>query len=297
MKTKERIAIIGAGAVGTALGVCLHRKGYSSLSVASRSYSSAKLAAQRIGKKVRAFRNPSQAARGATLILITTPDSEIERVCLRLIRDKGIAPKTLILHTSGFFSSKILNSAKRRGAFVGSLHPLQSFAEVSLAIRHLPGSYFGWEGGPEARSRILQIIRACRGTAIEIQPESKPLYHAAAVLVSNYTVALFSEGVRLFDRARVQKKHKTNSQKALLPLLQGTCANLAAVGLPRALTGPIARGDVKVVREQIRAIARGAEEFLPLYLLLGMKAVEIARRKGTLAANQSSQLARILKFR
>jgi len=133
---------------------------------------------------------------------------------------------------------------------------------------------------------------------LEIKPDVKALYHAAAVLVSNYSVTLFAAGAELFERSLRTKtggRQRARGDRALLPLLDGTLANLEELGLPYALTGPIARGDVGVVEGHVRAFRRRARGFLPLYYMLGRRTIALGRAKNTLSRKHAAQLRRLLK--
>lgn len=291
----EHVAIIGAGTVGRAIGQNLARKKISVVAIASSHVASARRAAREIGGGVEVFADPVDAARKASVVFLTVPDREIQKLCQSIARAGGFRRGALVVHTSGFFSSRILSAARRRGAHVGSLHPLQSFADAQTAAKLLPGSFWGWEGSAGGQGRILRLIRALEGTPLEIAPASKALYHAAAVLVSNYTVSLFEAGSKLFERSRSGHKRDGLSQRALLPLLLGTVTNLSRLGLPNALTGPIARGDVAVVSGHKRAMRRNARSFLPLYLLLGRRTIPIALAKGKLRPPEARKLRRVLR--
>lgn len=291
----ETVAILGAGTVGSAIGRHLARKKIPVVAVASRRIASARRAARWIGGEAKAFADPVEAARKASVVLLTVPDREIQKLCEKIARAGGFRRGALVLHASGFFSSRILASARRRGARVGSMHPLQSFADAQTASRLLPGSFWGWEGSPGGQGRILRLIRALDGVPLEIEPSSKALYHAAAVLVSNYAATLFDAGSKLFDRSRSGRRRDGLSQKALLPLLLGTVTNLSRLGLPKALTGPIARGDLAVVEGHKRAMRKSARPFLPLYLLLGRRTIPIAVAKGKLDARSARRLRRVLR--
>jgi hypothetical protein len=77
--------------------------------------------------------------------------------------------------------------------------------------------------------------------ALVIEAAQKPRYHAAAVMVSNYTVTLAAIGARLARDAGIPAEA---ASRIFLPLLEGTVKNLEALGPASALTGPIRRGDV-----------------------------------------------------
>ena len=82
--------------------------------------------------------------------------------------------------------------------------------------------------------------------------------------------------------------------RALLPLTRATLDNIERQGLPAALTGPAARGDVGVVRMHIDALADRAPGFLPLYAALSLASLPIARDKGALAESREEELRELL---
>ena len=105
----------------------------------------------------------------------------------------------------------------------------------------------------------------------------KALYHAAAVAASNYLVAVEDLAARLAAAAGIPAGE---SLRALLPLVRGTVDNLERVGLPAALTGPVARGDAATVRMH-RAALRALDPALDAaYAALGRHALRVAREKG-----------------
>ncbi len=61
------------------------------------------------------------------------------------------------------------------------------------------------------------------------------------------------------------------------PLWRGAAANLEGLGLPRALTGPVARGDLETVKGHMAALSGRTRE---LYRQLALEAVELSREAG-----------------
>jgi predicted short-subunit dehydrogenase-like oxidoreductase (DUF2520 family) len=109
---------------------------------------------------------------------------------------------------------------------------------------------------------------------LEVSAGGKPAYHAAAVLASNYVVALLAAAERLLADAGVPGE---GGRAALAALAAGAVANVAERGPVAALTGPIARGDADTVR---RHLARLSPEDRSLYCVLARETVELARRQG-----------------
>ena len=108
---------------------------------------------------------------------------------------------------------------------------------------------------------------------------------------SNHTVALFDEALELFAAAGVARDE---AQAPLAALLAGTSANLTALGVPDALTGPIARGDVETVRSHLGAIRRSTPEILPSYLALARRTLAVARAKGRIRPEDAARLDALL---
>jgi predicted short-subunit dehydrogenase-like oxidoreductase (DUF2520 family) len=107
-----------------------------------------------------------------------------------------------------------------------------------------------------------------------ISPTKRPLYHASAVVVSNYLIALLAFGVRLMMEAGASEG---DALAALLPLVHGTLENLEQLGVAASLTGPIARGDADTVRLHL---ARLSESDRALYSALGLELLRVARGAG-----------------
>lgn len=283
---RPRVAIIGAGKVGSAIAILLHRKGYVIAAVASRSKAHAEALASRVGSRV--AEGPSECAASGDVIFITTPDREVARVTEEIARRGGFRQGQVVAHTSGYLSSQELSAAREAGASVASMHPLQSFADVDMAISALPGSLMAIEGDEEALPVVKSIALELGTRPFVIQAGSKPLYHAAAAIASNYLVSLIHLSIELLGKLGLSERE---ALEGLGPLIEGTLRNVLELGPVRALTGPIARGDAGVVRGHIKALSGVGEEELRLYSLLGLHTVRIAAEKGRLTGVDLPQLS------
>lgn len=286
---KPSFAVIGCGKVGRALSRHLNEAGYRPAGFASRNPDSARAAAEIAGAPDRFFEKPWDAAREAEIVLITTPDGAIAPTCMEIAENGGFTENTTILHCSGALSSTELAAGRRFGARIGSLHPLQSFAAGN------PGNPFAdimmaVEGDAEAMETAGRIARDLKARPFSITTDGKVLYHAAAVVASNYLVTLMDLAVNLMAGAGVPP---ADAFPTLKPLVQGTLKNIEAVGIPAALTGPIARGDVAIVEAHIAAIRRLSDEMARYYCLSGRETIKIARAKGTLSAKSALKLYEI----
>jgi len=292
---KKTVAIIGAGRTGSAVGFLLNQKGYSVAAVMARTTASAERASRFIGSGT-PMTDAAQAASTAEVVFLTAPDDVISDLCAAISRKNGLKSGALVVHTSGAHSLDLLQSARQAGAFRAVIHPLQSIPSRELGILNIPGSYFRIEADTEAREAAAAIVKALSGIELNMpnwSPErsSTALYHAGAVAVSNYFVALVDYGLRFYQTLGAEKQE---ALKAVLPLIKGTLANIEAVGVPAALTGPIARGDVETVRDHVDAMRRRAPELLDLYCSLAQHTIDVARDKGCLTPETVGKLLKTI---
>lgn len=281
---KNRVGIIGAGVVGTAIGVVLHDKGYEITGVHDIKSESTKTLVERIGCAT--FSSPQEVSRSSDILFITTSDTAIQEVADQLAYCGAFHSGQVVVHMSGAQTSEVLDSAKGYGARVLSLHPLQSFASLEQAIKNIPGSIFSIEGDEDTYAMGTSIVEKLEGEYFFIDKKAKPLYHAGACVVSNYLVTLVDFGINLLEVTGVPRKL---AARALLPLIQGTVRNIESVGIPNALTGPIARGDQGTVLNHLSCMQQTRPELIHLYSWLGYYTAQVALDKGTINPEQMKQ--------
>ncbi len=287
---KPSFAIIGCGKVGTALGKYLVQRGYPAGGFASRNMASAKNAAEMAGADGRYFKYPWKAAITADIVLITTPDGAIADVCREVAAHRGFRENSIVLHCSGALPSTILADAKECGAAIGSMHPLQSFAEVR-SENPFEGIMMSLEGDPDAVRCGHNMAVDLGAVPFVINTEGKILYHAGAVVASNYMVTLMALAIRLLMLSGVKD---SEAFQILKPLVRGTLSNIERVGITNALTGPIARGDSQTVAAHISAIQQMAADLLELYKTMGKATIPIAVDKGTLSTEAAREILTLL---
>ncbi len=283
------IAIIGLGKVGTAVGYLLKSAGYDIVAVASRSDTSLSSGTKHTGGT--AYTDPSQAAAEAACIFITTTDDAIKQVCDTITADGSVGPGKIVVHMSGAGGLDLLESARASGAFVASIHPIQTFATIESAIDTIPGSSFGITAQKEINDWSLQIVKDLGGIPFMIAEEDKPLYHAAACVASNYLVTLMNIVVEIYQSIGLSREE---SLKAFWPLVLGTLRNIPLHGPIQALTGPIARGDAGTVQKHHEAFRNKLPHLLTFYKEMGLFAVDIALTKGTLSPDRAHDIKQLL---
>ncbi|HTZ41517.1 MAG TPA: DUF2520 domain-containing protein [Syntrophales bacterium] len=290
MKEKERIAILGSGKVGTAVGHLLKRAGYDIVAIADLILDEARRAVAYTGGEPTT--DLVRAAREANCILITTNDDAISDVCEAVATGGGIQKGDKVVHTSGVGGLELLRTARSRGAQVACIHPLQTFADVESAIVKIPGSTFGITADEAILPWADRIVEDLGGRPFHIPGVDKALYHAAACMASNYLVTLMYLVEETYGRMGMSREEAI---RAFWPLVQGTIDNLESKGTLPSLTGPIARGDGGTVRKHLRSLRKRFPGLLKLYREMGLFTAEVAEKKGTLKDEQLAEIRSILK--
>jgi predicted short-subunit dehydrogenase-like oxidoreductase (DUF2520 family) len=282
-----KLGFIGAGPVGTTFGVRLREQGYPVTAVADISPAAAERFATLVPGCL-VSRNNQELAEAVDVVFITTADDYIPRVSSELKWRSG----QMAVHCSGASTVQSLETARKQGAQVGSIHPCQTFAGIEQAIANLPGSTFAIEAEEPVKTTLTEMARALKGDIVYLTSEDKVLYHAAAAIACNYFTTIVKLAADLWCNFG---KTPADAIKAYMPLLRGTLANIETAGFPKCLTGPIARGDVATIRRHLAALDKYAPELLPLYKELGGFTIPIGRDKGSLAADRAEDLRTLLK--
>lgn len=262
-----RIGFIGCGRLGKAVAWLCARRGLQVAAAASLLRQEAEQLAERApGCEVLA---PQEVALRCDLVFVTTPDEAI-RPTAESLRWR---PGSLVVHCSGATEVSDLAQAAADGAHIGGFHPLQTFGDPVAAAESLPGCTITIEA-QQPLDAVLVALAERLGCAVNrLPPGLRPLYHAAAGYTSQFVNVLLREAALMWqswggtEAAAVQ---------ALLPLVRGTLASIAQVGLAQGMPGPVSRGDVASVRKHVDALARFDPRSLDLYRELCERTVLLA---------------------
>ena len=273
-KPKPDVSIIGTGRLGTALAIALSSEGYSINALIARRRGNARRAAALLDGPTRVMAVKDLADSPAPgLLLIATPDDQIATVAEMLGELDWLDGKTpTVLHTSGALSSDVLTPLRDKGWSTGSLHPLVSVSEPKAGARLLRGAFWCVEGDRRAVRQGKAIVRDLEGKSFSISADKKPLYHAAAVMVSGNVTALFDVALEMLGQCGLER---TQARQALLPLLASAVRNLEEMETSRALTGTFARGDVETVKRHLETL-KGNKSALEIYRVLGLRSLDLS---------------------
>lgn len=189
------------------------------------------------------------------VLLLCVPDAEIARVA------SVIPPGPLVGHCAGALTLDVLSP---HDGF--SMHPLLAITGEGTRFDGAAAAVAGRT--PRALSTARALADRLGMLPIEIDEANRTLYHAAAVVASNYLVALEETAAAIGSHVGLERRH-------LARLAESALTNWARDGA-RSLTGPVVRGDEAVVARQREAVAEADAALLPLWDALTARTRAIA---------------------
>ena len=184
-------------------------------------------------------------AESGELVLLCVPDRAIAEVA------GALEPGPWVAHVSGATPLAALDPHERRF----SVHPLQTLV-AWRGPEQLDGAYAAVTAETdEARRRGFWLAETLGLQSFELADARRTLYHAGAVIASNYLATLYRSASALADEAGAPPE-------ALVPLMIRTIEN----GFE--LTGPISRGDWSTVDAHLEALHERHPELEPMYRAL-----------------------------
>ncbi len=274
--------IVGAGAVGTALGIALSRAGWPIHAVASRDPERrARFAASVEG--ARAFAEAQALIEEVELIILAVPDDALAALAGEIRMYSGQA----MVHTSGALGAEVLAPAMAAGTQIGAFHPLVAFADTERAIAALHGATVAIEGDDDLAGLLATMAERVGAHPVRLAPGTKTAYHAAAVLAAGGFVALLDA---IAELGAVAGLDEPGALSIYGPLIEGTLGNARALGIREALTGPMTRGDTGTLDAHLAALRAHAPGVLPLYVAAAHREIDLAVARGALAPETASRM-------
>ena len=276
------IGIIGAGAVGTALGVALSRAGWRVHAVASRD-PARRERFRSLVEGTRVFSEPTALVEEVELIIVAVPDDAVAGVAAGIRMYGGQA----MVHTSGVLGPDVLAPAMAAGTQIGSFHPLVAFADTERAVAALHGATVAIEGDDQLAALLAEMAEALGAVPVRLAPGAKAAYHAAAVLAAGGFVALLDA---IAELGRVAGLDEAGALAIYGPLIEQTLGNARALGIEAALTGPMTRGDRGTLEAHLAALREHAPGVLDLYVAAAEREIVLAEARGALTPEAATNL-------
>lgn len=268
---KFKVAIIGAGRVGSAFAKELKKHQFEIEIVIDKNIQSARKLAKKIQTK-NCSDNISALPPDIELLILTVPDNFIRSTAEEIASLKIFAKKKFAFHTSGSLSSDELSTLQDKGFDVFSFHPNLSFAttEKNYSFKDV---YCVIESSSDKALKFGKFLCKKIGSIpVILSPDQKKLYHAFSVMISNYTTTLFYFIEKTFQNSDLKKSY--------LKLLDITLKNIEHLSPSMALTGPISRGDWLAVNRNLESLKSLDKRLAKIYSLYGLLTLEIVENKG-----------------
>jgi len=281
-----RIALIGAGRVGTAVTDVLRRAGHEVAGVSSRRAESAERAATRLNSTPFDHRTELPPA---DVVLLGVPDDAIEPVVAEIV--PRLESGTVVVHFAGAVGVGPLGQASTAGAGVAALHPVQTFPDIERGIERLPGAAWGVTAPPEIEQWASDLIASdLEGLPVLVPEEARSIWHAAAVSTSNGIAALLAVAEAMLAAIGI-----ADPQRVLGPLAASTVANAGDRGGAESLTGPVVRGEKESIARHLEALADVTPELAEDYALIARVIVDSAIRANRIVKEEAMRMLELLE--
>lgn len=271
------VAVISAGAVGTAVGEALTRAGHSVTAVVARSDASRARAALRLPQA--RITDAASAAADAELIILAVPDPQLPAVVDEIAPHVGEG--RIVVHVAGSMGRAVLDPIALTGALTIAAHPAMTFVGAAGDTDRLAGCPWGVTVGDELAATVAELLISELGGRIVPVPESRrPLYHAAMAHGSNHVGAVVADAVTLISRAIADgggagaDEARGQAEWLLRPLLEASLDNALRFGAS-GLTGPAARDDAATVAKHLRTIGEELPAAAPAYRAMARRIAEM----------------------
>ncbi|WAW14910.1 Rossmann-like and DUF2520 domain-containing protein [Peptostreptococcus equinus] len=270
----HKIGIIGAGKVGVSIGKSISEdENYKLVGFYSRTKESSNFAAKFTNSAK--FINLEKLVEKCNILIITTPDDKISEMW-SLVSQFNIQNK-IICHCSGSLSSEIFFDISSKGAYGCSLHPMMAINSKDKSYKDLKNAFFTLEGEKNAIDVMQDILIKFNNNYKIIKTSDKTKYHMASVFVSNFVTGLANVSANLLKDYGFNEKEAIN---AFSFLARANIENLLSSDPKSALTGPIERNDIGIVRKHLISLnEKSLENVENIYRGLSIELVKIASEK------------------
>ncbi|AOS61181.1 Rossmann-like and DUF2520 domain-containing protein [Actinoalloteichus hymeniacidonis] len=287
------VGVISAGRVGAVLGASLARAGH--VVVATSAVSDASLRrAEQLLPDVPVLA-PDEVATRADLVMLAVPDDVLPGMVAGLVATGALRAGQIVAHTSGAHGVDVLTPAAELGALPLALHPVMTFTGRSEDLERLAACCIGVTASGDPNSPVEPGWNVGEALVVEIGAEPvripeavRPLYHAALAHGANHLITLLTECVGLLSQAGV-----AHPERLLGPLCGAAMDNALRHG-DRALTGPVARGDLSTLRTHLDVLGEVAPEVVPSYRVLAARTADRARAAGLLSDSTAAEVDDLL---
>ena len=227
----DKIVLVGAGNMATAIAYALKEGGNTPVAVWSRTLESAAMLGDRVGC---AFTDDLASLPAADIVIISVSDSALRDVAAAVAQRY---PDALLLHTAGSIPMETLREA---GATrYGVLYPMQTVNKNNVtSLRNITTFIEGCDDTVTAQ--IEKIALLVSEKVVYATSEQRCSLHVAAVFACNFPNAVYNMAYELMQRNGLPFD-------AMLPLIDEAARKVHRMTPLEAQTGPARRADNNVM--------------------------------------------------
>lgn len=214
-----------------------------------------------------------ELCKASEILFFATPDDQILKAYKKA--QPFIKAKKYVFHFSGLLPSHTF--PKKRNMYRASVHPFATFPQILIPPARKKYILF-IEGDREAHDVARKIFPQKYFILKKINRKDKAMYHLTGVFSSNLLIGLLSATYELTKKLHWSKK---GFYEVVVPLIEETLCNVKKFKLKNALSGPIERGDVEVIKKHVKALKKD-RNLLKIYKAISFVILEnIAKEKTT----------------
>lgn len=280
------IGVVSAGRVGAVVGAAWAAAGHRVVATSGVSKASVDRAAALLpGVPLLA---PDEVVAAADLALLAVPDDALPGMVRGLAAAGSFRAGQIVVHTSGAHGVGVLAPAVEQGVLPLALHPVMTFTgrredvarlagcSVGVTAADDPDDPDGSDGEGVGFSVGAALVVEMGAEPVRVAEAVRPLYHAALAHGANHLVTLVRDCVDTLERAGISP-----AERLVAPLLSAALDNALRHG-DRALTGPVARGDVGTVRKHLHELTAADPDLAETYRVLARRTAHRAGEAGLL---------------
>ncbi|HLF62824.1 MAG TPA: DUF2520 domain-containing protein [Saprospiraceae bacterium] len=237
-----RICLIGAGNVGTQLGLAFYKAGHQVIQVFNRGASRAeKLASLISSEPISSLQNLKN---GADVYILAVKDDAISDVFNQI---RSYLSDSLVMHTAGSVPMTIFTDHSRHGV----LWPVQTFSRShKVDMRGVPLAITG--NIPETTLAIEALAKSISDHVYHIDDTQRAFLHLAATFASNFSNHMYTLSRQITEAQDIPFD-------ILKPLIQETALKIQRMSPEEAQTGAAVRRDEGTILRHLLLMKENTE--------------------------------------
>jgi len=273
------ILIVGPGKLGSSLFRAFLELGYSSVFLVGHGAGSFGKEKRSYPKGSYKYRLTNEEVRRAGLIFFTVPDDRLSVAVSELYRFD--LSRKVVIHTSGALPASSMEKLKEKGAALGSFHPMQTFSRRFLPLGIWHNIICSYQGAEQGRQLVEAFCRKMHLRLLVVTEKQKLALHLAAVVASNFDVALLSWAESILGQEHLES---FSPKEIIYPIAKQTLENYRQNNVTAILSGPVLRGDMGTIQKHIAYLKEKNPDQARLYArlsrwLAGRESFDIRRRQ------------------